>query len=381
MASLRTTVQLALLVTTFFSPLACQSAQDTAKQWSDQAARVLKEFGARVIVRDELVRQQVKMIGATSIILQSVKTSQNSQDDASVGSYGLERSDFTLIVASIPVIRRAVPMREVPAEARRDESVSQIRLVGCTPDYFRLSQLPVERGRGLTDADLMTKRNVAVLSHAVSRELFSGRNPVGQTIEIAGVSFSVVGMRPQREDTDIAVRHSLGRSDDARDVYIPLTTMRVPFDSQPTSRQDERGSHEFAELSQITVVVEDVSQVEPTAKIIDTLLKKRHKRPDYSILVPLDLSRRASESSNLERNQVVGVNLSSVRITDTALKLVALLPSLEMLLLNGTDVTDQGLKHLHGLKSLKTLFLRQTKVTDAGVADLQEALPDCTIYH
>jgi len=360
--------------------VACRSAQDTIEYGRDEAARALKDFGARVIVRDELVQRQVQMLGATSIILQSVKPPQDSLDDDRVLRYGLQTSDFARMTRTIPVISRAVPLREMPAEARRDENVAQIRLVGCTPDAFQLNQLTVKQGRALTDADLRPGGNVAVLSHAVSEELFADRDPVGQTIEIAGVSLAVVGKRAQRDDTDIAVLHSLGRADDSRDVYIPLSTMRARIGSQLATGQDDNGKQEFVELSQITVVVGSPSQVDEAAKTIDALLKKYHKQPDYSILLSLDLARQASDLSKTEQNQVVGVNLSGVRITDATLKPLALLPHLEMLILNGTDITDDGLKHLHSLRSLRTLFLRQTNVTDAGVANLQKALPECVVY-
>ena len=47
--------------------------------------------------------------------------------------------------------------------------------------------------------------------------------------------------------------------------------------------------------------------------------------------------------------------------------------------LDGTRVTDEGLEHLYGLKSLTRVTLNNTQVTQQGVADLQAALPDCSI--
>jgi len=44
-------------------------------------------------------------------------------------------------------------------------------------------------------------------------------------------------------------------------------------------------------------------------------------------------------------------------------------------------VTDAGLKELAGLKALESLDLREAKVTNKGIADLQKALPKCTIHH
>ncbi|MCH8045611.1 MAG: hypothetical protein IID44_18015 [Planctomycetes bacterium] len=57
------------------------------------------------------------------------------------------------------------------------------------------------------------------------------------------------------------------------------------------------------------------------------------------------------------------------------------LTNLEYLMLDNTRVTDAGLEHLDGLTNLQRLYLSDTNVTDAGVAKLQQALPNCEIFH
>ena len=47
--------------------------------------------------------------------------------------------------------------------------------------------------------------------------------------------------------------------------------------------------------------------------------------------------------------------------------------------LSGPKVTDAGLAHLAWLTALKELDLSRTDVTDVGVAELQKALPNCSI--
>tara|TARA_B100000686_G_C16407763_1_gene770613 strand:- start:111 stop:230 length:120 start_codon:yes stop_codon:yes gene_type:complete len=36
--------------------------------------------------------------------------------------------------------------------------------------------------------------------------------------------------------------------------------------------------------------------------------------------------------------------------------------------------------HLLGLTNLQALYLSRTQITEAGFAELQKALPNCTIY-
>jgi len=75
------------------------------------------------------------------------------------------------------------------------------------------------------------------------------------------------------------------------------------------------------------------------------------------------------------------LHLSHTQITDTGLKHLQGLTALFILELEGTQITDAGLEHLRGLTNLRMLDVEGTLVTDEGLDKLQEALPDCTIYH
>ena len=70
---------------------------------------------------------------------------------------------------------------------------------------------------------------------------------------------------------------------------------------------------------------------------------------------------------------VVEVDCSGTRkFTDSELKQLKVLKSLEVLNLRYTQVTDFGLSGLKELKGLRTLKLGYTKVTDAGLKELKE---------
>jgi hypothetical protein len=71
--------------------------------------------------------------------------------------------------------------------------------------------------------------------------------------------------------------------------------------------------------------------------------------------------------------------LNDTAITDQGLSHVTAFQDLEMLSLSGTKITDAGLAHLARLPRLKQLWLRNTAITDAGYQKLQSALPDCEI--
>jgi ABC-type antimicrobial peptide transport system permease subunit len=56
---------------------------------------------------------------------------------------------------------------------------------------------------------------------------------------------------------------------------------------------------EDVELSQITVEVENIEDVDETAQIIETLLKKYHEKEDYAVVVPRELLRQAERTRTM----------------------------------------------------------------------------------
>ena len=66
------------------------------------------------------------------------------------------------------------------------------------------------------------------------------------------------------------------------------------------------------------------------------------------------------------------LDLHKTKVTDEGLKELAGFMRLQTLDVSRTNVTDAGLKELVGLKSLRSLYLSNTRVTDAGLKELAE---------
>lgn len=241
-------------------------------------------------------QKQIEDLGATNIIVKSVKPPQDSSRSSSgssrIAEYGLKRADYDRIVSSIPTVRRAVPMREIRKEARFQDRIVDAHLLGCTSDYFEINHLHMERGRFLSDRDLDTRDNVCVLAQGTSDELFPYENPIGKSIWIDGTFYVVVGQTASRAPS-ASIGGSLEGRDYNLDIYIPITTLRARIGDQVITARSGSFEGELVELSQITVTVGSVNEVEEAADIIEILLQKFHKNPDYSITVPKELLRQA----------------------------------------------------------------------------------------
>lgn len=238
-------------------------------------------------------REQIESLGADNIIVRTVKPASEELDsDDFFVQYGVLRRDYEVISSTIPTIREALPIREVRRQFRRGRNQLDGRLVGCTPEYAEFMHLNVEQGRFLTAADLKSGVNVCVLAADTAARLFPLEDPLEKTIGVQEDYYRVVGvMRPRNPTAGIG--GSLAAQEFNSDVYIPISTLwqRVG-DRVFTSRGGSREG-EIIELSQITLRVDDVSNVTRTADLVTDTLSLNHEIDDTAVVVPLELLEQA----------------------------------------------------------------------------------------
>lgn len=248
----------------------------------------------------EQAQAQVLKLGATNIIVRSVKPPKESgvSNGGFVLRYGLKRADFSLLDKTIPTITQAIPIREMNKGVRHADREMTSRIVGCTSDYLDINLLKMAQGRFLSDEDMRTKKNVAVLASGTADELFQYQNPVGQSIKIADRFYTIVGVTMPRQ-ASAAVGGSMSAQEFNKDVYIPLETMRVRMGDLNVDRSQGSFSAEYWELSQITLRVDSQDNVVQTAQVIRESMERNHKNEDYAVVVPLELLKQAEQIQNI----------------------------------------------------------------------------------
>lgn len=63
-----------------------------------------------------------------------------------------------------------------------------------TSDFFTMFGVPLESGRGWSDAEGKARARVVVLSSSLSRKLFGSEEAIGQTIRLSNSAFTVIGV-------------------------------------------------------------------------------------------------------------------------------------------------------------------------------------------
>jgi putative ABC transport system permease protein len=244
-------------------------------------------------------QQQILELGARNVIVRTKEPNAGSDHESGsrVKTYGLLRADYRRIVENIPNISRAIPMRELRFELRLDNRTADAKLVGCVEDYFELNRLQIARGRWLTARDRGKK--VVVLADDTAKRLFPYENPIGRTIWVGSEFYTVIGQTKPRT-ASAAIGGSLDSRDYNLDAYISLETLRHRVGDLVMKRVGGGQGFDFTgekvELSQITVEVENIEDVDETAQIIETLLKKFHDKEDYAVVVPRELLRQAERT-------------------------------------------------------------------------------------
>ena len=72
-------------------------------------------------------QEQIASLGAQNIIVRTIKPSSDELED---GGYGLTRNDYLRLIATIPTISKAIPIRELRQEFRHRTRSFEGRLVG-----------------------------------------------------------------------------------------------------------------------------------------------------------------------------------------------------------------------------------------------------------
>lgn len=246
------------------------------------------------------VQESIASLGVKNIICRSIKpTDALEQTSWDALEYGLKYEDLDRIKETISTVVDATPYREFMHDARHQDQNLDARVVGVHPNYADTNRLTVAQGRFIQPGDLKHLRNICVIGSELAEKLFRHQSPIGRSVQVANRHyFRVVGVTQYRTPSG-GVGSSLSAEDFNRDIYIPLTSDRARIGE--VLRRIQQGSYveEKLQLSQITVQVDSVDNVKPTARVLNGLLAKTHKNTDFVIVTPLDLLEQAEAAQRV----------------------------------------------------------------------------------
>lgn len=106
-------------------------------------------------------------------------------------------------------------------------SLGDVSVFGVTAAYQVVQDYSFDRGRPLSDVDVLQRRPVAVIGADVADKLFENTDPVGKDIRILGRHFSIIGVVAKKGNV-------LGQSFDGF-VLLPLATFESLYGRRKTT--------------------------------------------------------------------------------------------------------------------------------------------------
>jgi putative ABC transport system permease protein len=254
---------------------------------------------------------QIRKLGSNNIIISSIKSIEEestSTTHSHMGIYGLTYEDGVRVADTFKTIRQVAPVKLIRKEGRLGERALELRIVGTTPTWFELVQRPVVAGRVLIASDDDERAPAAVLTEFGARKLLAAENTIGQTLKIGSDRFEIVGI----VKSESGQAGNIQIPDQEVDVYIPINVARTYFGDITVRMTSGTQERELVELHQMIVQVNSIEDVEPTARGIEDMLKRFHKKKDYLVSVPLALLRQAEATKrtfNVVLGSIAGISL------------------------------------------------------------------------
>ena len=208
------------------------------------------------------IAAQIRSLGANLISISPGSALMKSVRLGSGAAPRLSEDDALAIELEIPGVVVVAPQLYARAQFTVGASNWAGSIRGVTSGYFTAREWGVTAGREMTPEDNSRAAKVVLLGTTMLEKLFGETDPIGTTVRIRDVPFTVIGLLDHK-----------GQSvwgDDQDDVaLVPLTTARQQFVG--ISRASPRMVHN------ITVKFTEGASAEDTMAAIRDLLGQRHR--------------------------------------------------------------------------------------------------------
>ena len=179
----------------------------------------------------------------------------------------LTERDVRQIVRQVPGVFSAAPQLRSTVQIVSAGRNTSTQAVGTTPDYGTVSNISAEEGRFIEDSDVNSAARNVVIGRTVAGNLFGNFDPVGESIRIDRVPFTVIGVLESKDS-------SFGTDNDDL-VIMPISTLRQRLLTTPAQGPDD--------ISIAFVGFDDEPSLIAGQKEIKALLRERYRVPDGKI--------------------------------------------------------------------------------------------------
>lgn len=226
------------------------------------------------------VSEKIQTLGANLLLITpGAQVSGGARQEAGT-RHTLTEEDAQAIVNQIDSVLVAAPVLSRRIQVIASDRNWSSLVAGVNTDYLVAREWPVVSGRIFSSEEMQGSAKVALIGEVVHQELFGGRNPIGQTLRIGNVPFTIVGLLDKKGEG------AMGRNQDDV-VFIPLSTAKSRV--LGSVRGNSREALDF-----IVVKVSESAAINHVRQSLTPLLRQRHQLPkaasdDFTIEDPTDI--------------------------------------------------------------------------------------------
>jgi putative ABC transport system permease protein len=144
------------------------------------------------------VRHQIEGVGSN--IVYAWLAQQSASQTIAMGDQ-ISLADLDTMREQIPQMIRVAGTNDIHSSVVAAGQTWPVTLIGVTAEFQQIRNLIISRGRYFDDGDFSSVSKVCVVSEHLAEIAVPGQDPVGQSIQVGELTFTVIGVFRERVDT------------------------------------------------------------------------------------------------------------------------------------------------------------------------------------
>ena len=203
------------------------------------------------------ITSQVSALGQNLLMVFAGSKKSGGVNSGLGSASAITLADAAAIQREVPDVAAVSPEISVTAQAIANGRNWSTTVVGESQDYLRIRDWKLAAGSMFNESDIRSAAKIAVIGSKTANELFGPLNPVGQSVRIKNIPFTIIGLLESKGA-------GMGGANQDDRILIPYTTAmkRLTGDRY---------------LRSVNVQVRSADRMDIAQQQISSLLRQRHR--------------------------------------------------------------------------------------------------------
>jgi putative ABC transport system permease protein len=232
------------------------------------------------------VQSSIEALGSNVLLVQPGFSFGGTAVSAVTAPVELTIADASALTNKVeaPDVQAAAPaVTASPTLVYGSTTYSPSQFVGTTPAYATAHDYTLQAGSFFTSAQVSKHDRVIVLGPTVVTNLFDGADPVGDTIQVGGVSFQVIGVTTPKGTNGVTNEDDIA--------FAPITAVQDTLTG-------------YGSIDSITVQAKSESALNAAEAEVTSIIEQRHEitdtaNPGFQVINQGSLLTASSASSSV----------------------------------------------------------------------------------